>query len=388
MRRRIITALAWASPVVTLALVVGMVVSQPGGHVAVTIVGSAAPIAFAITGAVIASRRPGNGIGWLLCMFAPTIPVEEVLHHFLAQGTAPGRALTWGVWATSWVWAVMLAGLLVYLPLTFPHGRIRGRAAAVVAVSAGAGVATVAVTNALWPAEPTDGWVNPIGAHGHDALFDVLTKAGSLVVGLAVVATVAMLVRRFRRSRGDGRQQLKWLISGVGFAVAGAIGNGVLYETGNPELGHLVVGSGLLWLPIALGVGIMRHRLYDIDRIISRTVAYALVTATVVGVYLLAITVLTTLTSPVTANSPLAIAAATLLAASAFQPVRQRIQAAVDRRFNRGRYDAAQAVEAYRARLRNQLELEAITGDLISTANSTLQPRAAAVWVAAPGGST
>lgn len=387
MTRRLVAVAAWMFPVLTLALVIAMLVVMPGGSIAVSLVGSAAPISFAVTGAVIASRRPGNGIGWLLCVFAPTIPAEELLTN-TTGGVAAGSLLNWGLWATTWVWAVMLVGLLVYLPLTFPHGRIRGRAAAAVAALGGMGVTAVVVGNALWPTEPGDGWVNPVGLHGHDALLDALTRYGAAPVGLAVIATIVMLVRRYRRSAGEDRQQLKWLVSGVSLAVLGAVGNAVLYETGNPELGHLAVGSGLLWLPVALGVGILRHRLYDIDRILSRTVAYAVLTALVVGVYLLAITALTAATSPVTAHSPLAIAAATLLAASVFGPLRRRIQGAVDRRFNRARYDAALAVASYRARLRDQLELEAITADLVSTAQSTLQPADAVVWVASPGGSS
>jgi hypothetical protein len=155
----------------------------------------------------------------------------------------------------------------------------------------------------------------------------------------------------------------------------------VLYETGNPELGHLAVGAGLLWLPIAMGMGILRHRLYDIDRILSRTVAYALLTTVVAGVYLAGVTLLTTATANRAGDAPLAVATATLLAAAAFGPARRRIQAGVDRRFNRARYDAARTAAAYRARLREQLDLEVITADLIATAGTTVQPTAVTVWL-------
>lgn len=380
MTRRVLTIVAWAFPVLSSALVVTMLVIDPGGSIGTSVVGSAAPVAFAVTGAVIASRRPRNGIAWLLCFFSLTIPAEEVLGEVAKSGLSVDSPLAWLVWTTAWMWAPMLVALLIYLPLTFPHGRIRGRATAVVLAVAGFGVTLVVVGNALTPSVPAQGWINPIALHGHDELLALLTGVGSAPVGVALIAAMVLLVRRYRRSTGEERQQLKWLVFSVSLAVAGAVGNGIAYETGNAELGQLFVGAGLLWLPIGIGVGILRHRLYDIDRLVSRTVGYGLVTAIVVAVYLAAVTSLTALTSPVTGHSPAAVAAATLIAASIFQPLRRRIQHAVDRRFNRARYDVARAVDSYRGRLRDELDLEAIAVGLLETAQSTLEPSTAAVW--------
>jgi hypothetical protein len=187
---------------------------------------------------------------------------------------------------------------------------------------------------------------------------------------------VASLVVRFRRSRGVPRQQLKWLLfGGALFAAA--------FVSGVPAL----VGLGFAALPICCGIAIVRHGLFDIDRVVSRTVSYAVVTAVLVGVYAAAVVALRALLLPVTPEGDLAVAGSTLLVAALFGPVRRWVQGFVDRRFNRARYDATQAVEAFGQRLRDEVDLEHIGGDLRTTVASTVAPATVWVWLAEPGAS-
>lgn len=379
------SALAWLFPPAALLLAVLSLAVGDNAHTAASVAGSVIPLVFALAGAVIASRRPRNGIGWFLCLFSLNIPAEGAMVGMVAGG-ASGRAAVWGLWAVSWVWAPMLAGLLTYLPLSFPHGRVTGRPAKLILGAAAIGVAMIVAGNAFSPTPLEMGIPNPLGVRRWGALTGILIDLGQVLTLGAGLVSVALSARRFRRSIGIERQQLKWFVSGIALVVAGATANAVLYQLGNPTAGQIVVGAGFVWLPVALGVGILRHRLYDIDRLISRTVSYVLVTAVVVGVYLLAVTTLTALTSDVVGSSPIAVAASTLAAAAAFGPVRRRIQGSVDRRFNRASYDAARAAEAYRARLRDQLELGTIGEDLVATVSTTVQPSSSLLWLSNPGG--
>lgn len=370
---------AWLFPGACLVLTAAMILRVPDQDLAASVVGTAVPLSFATAGAVIASRRPRNGIGWLLCVFALTIPIEELAEAGIRATTTPGPLLTWTAWATGWTWAPLLAAFVTYLPVTFPNGRVRGRAAAVVVSLAAAGAALVVVGNALHPGD-VGPITNPVQLSGHDALLETLTKIGIIPVAIAAVASIVILVHRYHRAVGAERQQLKWLAFAMVVAVVSAVGNGILYETGNEAAGQIIFGLGFFWLPVALGVAILRHNLYDINRLVSRTVAYGLVSAAVMAVYLASVTALTALTSPMTSHSPITVAAATLLAGFAFQPLRRRIQRAVDRRFNRARYDAQRTVDSYRGRLRDELDLDAIADGLLGAARATLEPSVVVVW--------
>ncbi len=383
MKTRLTAILAWTFPVLTMTLVAVSLVVEPvnRSNMVGTLGGSAVPLAFAFTGAVIASRQPRNGIGWLFCFFSFGIPLETIVTAQMESGRQLGPGWIWLSWTSYWLWAPSLTALITYLPLTFPSGRVTGRGAKGLLGLAALGVLMVVAGNALHPDILDGAAANPVALHGHDALLTALTEFGVLPIGVAALCGVGVTVRRYRRSAGTVRQQLKWFVFAMTLAVVAVIANGVLYETGNAAAGQIAFASGFVWLPVALGVAILRHRLYDIDRILSRTVAYALVTAAVVALYLATVTMLAALTTPVTAHSPVAVAAATLLAAWAFQPLRRRIQRAVDRRFNRARYDAARAVDGYRARLRDTLELETLTEDLLGVVRTTLQPTTTQVWI-------
>jgi hypothetical protein len=193
-----------------------------------------------------------------------------------------------------------------------------------------------------------------------------------------MVAAVASLVVRFRRSRGVERQQLKW------FTYAGALT--ILWLLVTESLIPDVLGE-FFWLlvalvPISAGIAIMRYRLYDIDRLITRTLVYGLLTAVLAGVYAGLVLVLGQLTGGIAANPPSwVVAGATLAVAALFQPARRRIQQMVDRRFNRRKYDAARTVEAFSLRLRDEVDLDALSAELLAVADQTMQPTTASLWL-------
>ena len=209
-----------------------------------------------------------------------------------------------------------------------------------------------------------------------------------LAVGLPLLVAfwVAFLIRQagsFRRATGDRRQQLKWLMAGAAVFVLALIASVVvgIIVPHPPRIVQVIISSlglGVAALPIGMGVGILKYRLYDIDRIIGRTLAYAIVTGLLVGVY----AGLVTLASLVGGgHSPLAVAVATLVAAALFSPLRRRVQRIVDRRFNRARYDAERTIAGFTARLQDAVELDDVTADLLTTVRQALEPAHAFVWL-------
>ena len=368
-------ALACLTAAFTVAALVFQAVS--GAHdVAETLLVSS----FALVGLIIALRVPGNRLGWFylgLAMLNSFASMASSL-MFVARDVwnMPGLAKASAL-ASSWEWFAFVGGIPTFALLLFPDGRLPSPRWRWVARVSGASIAAGCLLLLVMTASDldmavTDPEADVIGPAWMNIVMMVLLP---LVLACAL-ASFASLVVRWRRSHGVERQQLKWFLFGglvqlLGIA-AGFFDSALINGMGE---------AAILALPAAATMGILKYRLYDIDRLISRTVAYALLTALLLGLYLAAVTVLTTITAPVTRQSPIAVAAATLLAAAAFGPARRRIQGVVDRRFNRGRYDAVRTAEAYRARLRDQLDLEAIHADLVRTAQATMQPRVATLWL-------
>jgi hypothetical protein len=219
---------------------------------------------------------------------------------------------------------------------------------------------------------------NPIGVAGLENPEG--SRFGAALIGLLLLSGVAAfgsLVLRFRRSRGGERQQLKW------FAYAG----GLLPLAGLAEflprlVGSLVFTLPIVFLPVAAGIAILRYRLYEIDRLINRTLVYGLLTALLVGIYSGSVLVLGQAFGTVGKDPPTwVIAAATLAVAALFQPARRRIQAVVDRRFNRRKYHAAKTVEAFSLRLRDEVDLDALSAELLAVVDQTIQPTRASLWL-------
>jgi hypothetical protein len=341
--------------------------------------------AFMGVGALIVAFRPGNAIGWVFSAIALLAVTGALAQEYAgyASVTRPGSlpGVVFAGWYASWTWYPALALVLAFTPLLFPDGRPPSPRWRPVAWLAGAGTAVFTVLAALQPTiQLTDDRVadNPIGVA---AVGNPEESTAGLVLGfvlvVAVVAAVASLVMRSRRARGDERLQLKW------FTYAAALLPVVVLGDLLPQAASSVVFAvGISLLPVAAGIAILRYRLYEIDRLINRTLVYGLLTVLLAGVYAGLVLVGGQLSGGMADGAPSwAVAAATLAVAALFQPARRRIQQAVDRRFNRARYDAARTVEGFSARLRDQVDLDTLAAELLAVVDQTVQPTRASLWL-------
>jgi hypothetical protein len=350
-------------------------------------------VAFSTVGAVVGSRRPENPIGWLFCaigIFAAIVLLssEYAAYVLLAQpDSLPGGLAM--VWIRAWVW-VPYVGFFVLLFLVFPEGWPQSRAlrwfASLVLFVIAYG--TILAAFSPGPIDAIGGAVdNPLGM---EALRGVGTNSAvgpleSVLYALGIVAA-ASLFGRMRRARGVQRQQLKWfayatvvLVGGVvlGFTVSEATGVQWL-----GEIGFVLRMVGLTGLPIAIGIAVLRYRLYNIDRIINRTLVYGSLTATLLALYFGGIVVLQRIFVLLTGEkSTVAVVASTLLIAALFTPLRRRIQSGIDRRFYRRKYDARKTLEAFSLTLRDETDLEALSGDLVGVVRETMQPAHVSLWL-------
>jgi hypothetical protein len=356
---------------------------------------------FAVVGLVLAVRRPGHAIGWLFVGMGLVAAVSAFAFEYAARAlvTAPGSLPvgSWMAWLAYWTFTLNLPALALLL-LLFPDGRVPSPRWRLVPRLLGVAVAGVTVWSMLQPG-PIDLSVvtiaNPAGvaALEESPAIDTLGNVPGLLAFLtlfvgSVACALAPFVRR-RRAQPIERQQLKWLAF-----VAG--GSGLVGATGFLMVGSdnstMAIAGGLLLLlalagiavgiPVAVGLAILRYRLYDIDRVINRTLVYGLLTAVLGLGYAGVILVLGQVFGGVGGNPPSwAVAGATLAMAALFQPLRRRIQQAVDRRFNRRRYDTARTIEAFSARLRDQIDLDTLTSELLAVVDLTMQPTQASVWL-------
>jgi len=342
------------------------------------------PIGFATVGLVLTLRRSANPIGWLYAAaglaWSLSIPVEPWLHQLVSEHRplplAAQAAAVYGEfsWAPATVLGVTLPALLV------PDGRLRSRRWRAVAATGVAAAALVLVGDGLAPARLEDLPIaNPFGLAGPaGAVAAMAAGAGTILWVASMVASVACVVLRFRASRGVERQQLRWVAAGAAAAVAGLLAGAA---TPQNRVVSSVLYSMVLCIPLGVAVAVLRYRLWDLDRLVSRTVTYALVTGLLVLPYLLILPVVTRLAGDA---GGLAVAATTLAAVAAFSPLRRRVQDLVDRRFNRRRYDAARTVEAFAARLREQVDLDALEAELLAVVDQTVQPTRASLWLRPP----
>jgi hypothetical protein len=350
-----------------------------------------APV-FGVVGFTVAWRRPGNPLGWLLLgavgflVLSGAAGAYAVLDYRLRHGSLP---LGWVavLLQPGWAPAIALFGLSVLL---FPDGRLPGPrwrwalwAYLAVAALWIAGTVMISVWAIAGHHIQVDSGGNLLAIDhpaGWAAWWGAVQGLFFPVLGACWLASVAGQVISYRRSSGERRLQLKWLIGGSAIAAAGGL-LAVPFSS-SPDQVLRVLGSiglvAVLALPLSMGVAILKYRLYDIDRILSRTVAYAIITGLLVGVYaglvLLATQVLRF-------SSPVAVAASTLAAAALFNPVRRRVQRAVDRRFNRARYDADRTVTLFAARLQDAVDLGSVRADLQATVSASLQPAHVSVWL-------
>ena len=336
---------------------------------------------YAVVGWLVARKQPANTVGWLLLLFAVVgglNGVASVWAEAAARWDWPGAALA--TWSQTWLWAPMLGLTFGPLLVLFPDGQLVPARARIVLWLSAVFIVLGSVGNALFPFAADQGGPNPYGLEGQEASLRLVQDLAGLALMLSLIGGMAALVVRYRRADRLQRQQLKWFL----FAAALLPVAIVVGEQRSQALQEIAVPIGLALLAAAIGIAILRHGLYDIDRIISRTVGWALVTVVIGALYLGAVTVLSAATASVAGDSTVAVAASTLAAAAAFGPVRLRVQSTVDRRFNRSRYDAARTVQAYRTQLRDDLDIESITVHLQSAVSMTLQPERATLWLRTP----
>ena len=340
--------------------------------------------AFATVGALLAWKRRENPIGWLLSAtgLAYAVGVSGILLAHLP------RTLTLANWL-GWIWLLGL-GLCVFVVLLFPTGKLPSRRWRPVAWAAGAGLAGWVLGNAFAPTivSVSPPVPNPVGVTGPAGdIFKIMAPGGVLLIAVTGLAAIVSLAFRYRSAQTAERAQLRWLVYAGALIVAGLIAEvptEAIIGPGNAanNLQNAVSSGAVALVPVAIGIAVLRYRLYDIDRVISRTLAYAVITGLLVGIYaglvLLA-------THVVGLRTPVAVAAATLAAAALFSPVRRRVQRVVDRRFNRARYDADKTAAAFAARLKDTADLDAVRDDLAGVVQKALEPAHISVWLSQRG---
>jgi hypothetical protein len=344
-------------------------------------------VSFSVVGALIASQRPENPIGWIFLVvgFLQGLLNAADQYAIYALLTNPG-ALPWGAeasWLGQWIWAPGLGLILVFLPLLFPDGHPPSPRWHPVGWLGGLSIGLTVVSSMilLWPERGRallTGDENP--SHVVHVLVDFIAIPMLFVAGLGAVISLFV---RFGRSRGDERQQIKWFASAAALSLLWIFVLDASTLSGLPEA--IAVLAGLLVLPsipIATGIAILRYRLYDIDRIINRTLVYGTLTATLVALYFGGIVVLQRMFVLLTGQqSTLAVVVSTLAIAALFNPLRRRVQGFVDRRFYRRKYDARKTLEAFSSKLRDETDLEALNNDLVGVVRETMQPAHVSVWL-------
>jgi hypothetical protein len=346
-------------------------------------------LAFALPGVVVARRQPGNPIGWILIGLGVYAGIETdagryaVFDYHFHHGGLPFGPAAALVASGLWTGEFLVLPLVILL---FPDGRLTRRWRMVLWAYLAA--ATV-VAGYVLGVNAWDMASQLVAVDGAGQLIKQPNPSGALLAAAVVVAVtlpvfwvsfVARQVLSWRRATGERRQQLKWLMSGAAITVVGLAGIFGFNFSTSPILVTLEIVSffASFALPVAITVGILKYRLYEIDRIISRTLAYAIVTGLLIGVYA-GLVLLTTQVFRV--HTPVAVAASTLAAAALFSPLRWRVQKAVDRRFNRARYDADQTVAAFAAHLNDAVDLDAVRDDLASVVSRALEPSHVSVWI-------
>ena len=354
-------------------------------------------LAYAAVGALIGYRRPGNPIGWVFLLAGAIAGIGGVTETISMEVPSPARDVTllqeWSLWVQAWFWYPLLMLVTTFTVLLFPDGlpSRRWRPVLWAAIVSSVGITVAAMFGPTLPLATGDGAIdNPLspftteqfGGDLEQQPFFTVLSITALVMGFAGVLSVVV---RYRRSTGALRAQMKWFVLAIsvltGWIVLGlvidatALGNIAWIDTTETFGLSLVIAA----VPIACGVAITRHGLYEIDRIISRTLAYTSVTVIVIGIYAALVTTVTRLLPK--SSSALVVTIATLCAAAAFQPLLRLVRGVIDRRFNRSRYDALATIDGFADTLRTTIETPAVSAHLSTAITEALEPRTYGVWI-------
>ena len=387
--------MAWAACVVTLTLTAlsFLLLALNLSHPDVPIYpywaeGALLAVGYSTVGAVVASRRPGNPIGWILCAIGLLWGVDHFNSEYAiytllaAPGTLPGGEVA--AWITTLVWVPGL-GLIVFMALLFPSGRLlssRWRPFAWLSVLL---VVVGTIMSAFSPG-PILGLnvPNPLGIEGLPNAYEQLQ---ALMFTLIFIASASTLVR-LHRARGVERQQIKWFAYAGALAASASLLNYTTFEAVDVRwielAGHIPALVGILGIPTAVGIAILRYRLYEIDTLINRTLVYGALTSTLVAVYFGGVATTQAIFRTLTGQEQqpqLAIVVSTLVIAALFNPLRRRIQSFIDRRFYRRKYDARKTLETFSAKLRDETDLDSLNAELVGVVRETMQPAHVSLWL-------
>jgi hypothetical protein len=400
MSARVATWLAWSLCALCGALAAAcLIFSLLNGHTLYEMVLTGIPttvilltqmVSFSVVGALIASHRPENPIGWLFCAAALFYGIEIAGEEYAiyALFTNPD-SLPLGAelaWLTEWIWVPAFGIILVFLPLLFPDGHLPSRRWRGVGWLGGLSIGLICVLTSivLWPERgPALLQLEGFGGEVEEwrsAISEWVLQLGGPMLLVAGLGAVISLFVRFRRARGDERQQIKWFASAAALTLAWII-------VAEEQSGEIVALWGLLVIasiPVATGMAILRYRLYDIDRIINRTLVYGVLTGILALVYFGGVATSEAIFRALTGQEQqpqIAVVVSTLVIAALFTPLRRRIQRFIDRRFYRRKYDASKTLEDFSAQLRDETDLEALSNDLVGVVRETMQPAYVSLWL-------
>ena len=346
-------------------------------------------LTYPFVGTLLAVRRPRNPLGWLLLLLGLGFTLSFFSTEYIARAAISGWPLpgaVWVAWLSTWTFVLNVSIAFGWIPLLFPTGRVLSPRWVPVAWAIGIVTAVGAAAAALDPVE-LEGvgavFMNPVGIPALEAPIDVINALFMPAMAILGVLSVASLLLRFRRSQGVERQQLRWFLLATATFLASLVAS---VATGFDGL-FIVALIAAAGIPIAVGIAILRYRLYDIDRLISRTIGWAVVTAVLVAVFVGGVVVLQAALAPVTKENTFAVAVSTLIAFALFQPLRRRVQRVVDRRFDRARYDGQRTTAVFAERVRNEVDLGTLHAELVATAAGAVRPTGAGLWLRTRRGS-
>jgi hypothetical protein len=348
-------------------------------------------VAFSTFGALVASRRSGNAVGWIMCGAAFAYAIASASVSYAETRIEAGAGLSTvgelAAWVGAWAWITGAGPAASLLLLLFPDGKLPSRRFRPVAWLAIGGIISIFASIAFVPGPIPDveSVTNPAGISGAASILKGVGNVGGIAFVIGVLGSLVSIVIRYRRAGMEMRQQLKWLTYAAGLVGIALVGSVLAEALISPpglasDVSNLLVTFSLTAIPVAIGMAILKHRLYDIDLIINRTLVYGGLTALLAASYFGIVVLLQGLV-PGVGDSDLTIAGSTLAVAALFRPLRARVQGFIDRRFYRRKVDAQRTLESFSSRLRDDVDLDHLSADLLGVVRDTMQPAHASLWM-------